>query len=184
MLKKNSILMLEMISTLFIMIMGVLLHFTFEWSHNNVIVGLFSPINESVWEHLKLLFFPMLISTMIVYVYKGKKVENYLCAKVVGILSALFFLVFFFYTYTGIIGKNLAFVDISSFFIAVIIGQYVSYQKMQEQCFCINLVAPIILLMISLSFFLFTFFPPQIGLFQDPITKTFGIEKVKPEISN
>ena len=45
---------------IFISVLGVLLHFTYEWSGNNPIVGLFSATNESTWEHLKLLFFPML----------------------------------------------------------------------------------------------------------------------------
>ena len=175
MLQKNSILFLEIISTVFIMIAGVLLHFAFEWSNYNMLVGTFSPVNESVWEHLKLLFFPMLISTMMVYFYKGKRVENYLCAKVVGILSSLSFTVLFFYTYTGIIGTNFAFVDISSFFIAVMIGERVAYQKMQAKCFCGNRIT-IILLILFLCFFIFTFFPPHIGLFKDPITGTFGIE--------
>lgn len=61
MLKKNSILIFEVISTIFIMILGVVLHFTFEWANNNILVGTFSPVNESIWEHLKLLFFPMWI---------------------------------------------------------------------------------------------------------------------------
>lgn len=49
---------------LFISILGTLLHFTYEWSQNNAIVGLFSAVNESTWEHLKLLFFPMLFLTL------------------------------------------------------------------------------------------------------------------------
>ena len=59
--KKSSILKFEIISTIFIMIVGTLLHFTFRWSNNNPLVGIFSAVNESVWEHLKLIFFPMLI---------------------------------------------------------------------------------------------------------------------------
>ena len=67
MTKKSSILKFEIISTIFIMIAGTLLHFTFEWSNNNPIVGTFSAVNESTWEHLKLLFFPMLISSIIIF---------------------------------------------------------------------------------------------------------------------
>ena len=50
---------------LFISVLGVLLHFTYEWSGDNPIVALFSAVNESTWEHLKLLFFPMLLLTII-----------------------------------------------------------------------------------------------------------------------
>ena len=64
--KKSSILKFEIISTIFIMIVGTLLHFTFGWSNNNPLVGTFSAVNESTWEHLKLLFFPMLIIPIII----------------------------------------------------------------------------------------------------------------------
>lgn len=175
MLKKNNILILEIISTIFIMISGVLLHFTFEWSNKNALIGTFSPINESIWEHLKLLFFPMLITTIIVYFYAGKNISNYLCAKVQGIILAISFTIVFFYTYTGIIGTNFAIIDISSFFIAVVLGQYVAYKKMQSASSCNNLIAIIILLVLYLCFLIFTFYPPHIGLFKDPITGMFGI---------
>lgn len=172
MLKKNHILMFEIVSTIFIIILGTLLHFTYEWSNNNVLVGTFSAINESTWEHLKLIFFPMLITLVIGYIYRGK---NYLCAKVLGIIVAILFTIIFFYTYTGIIGTNFAIIDISSFFIAVVLGQYVAYQKMQSKSFCNNLIAIIILLVLYLCFLIFTFSPPHIALFRDPITGIFGI---------
>lgn len=175
MLKKNSILIFEIISTIFIMILGIILHFTFKWSNNNVLVSTFSPVNESIWEHLKLLFFPMLATTIMGYFYKGKNIYNYLCAKVLGIVLAMFFTVIFFYTYTGIIGTNFAIVDIASFFIAVLLSQYVAYQKMQSTFFCNNQVTIIILLILYLCFLVFTFLPPHIALFKDPITEMFGI---------
>ena len=153
MLKKTSILKLEIISTIFVMILGVLLHFTFEWSNNNVLVSTFSPVNESTWEHLKLVFFPMLITTIFIYFYEGKNISNYLCAKVQGIILAM----------------------IGSFFIAVALGQYVAYQKMKLAVSCNKIVPVIVLLVLCLFFWIFTFFTPNIGLFKDPITGMFGI---------
>ena len=175
MLKKNSVLIFEIVSTIFIMILGTLLHFTFKWSNNNVIVGTFSAINESTWEHLKLIFFPMLITLVIEYFYKGKNISNYLCAKVLSIIVAILFTITFFYTYTGIIGKNFAIVDISSFFIAVVLGQYVAYKKMSLKSSCNKLTAIITLLVLYLCFLIFTFFPPHIALFKDPINGMLGI---------
>lgn len=173
--KKSFILKFEIISTIFIMVLGTLLHFTFGWFNNNPLVGTFSAINESTWEHLKLLFFPMLISTIIGYFYKGKVIPNYLCAKVLEIILSMSFVVVFFYTYTGIIGTNFAIVDIASFFIAVVLGQYVAYRKMDLTFSCNNLAPIIILLVLYLCFLIFTFFPPHIALFKDPITGMFGI---------
>ena len=108
----------QIFSSFFTFILGTLLHFTYELSGNNQIVALFSSINESVWEHLKLLFFPMLISTIIGYFYFGKSIPNFLCSKTIGIIVSITFTVIFFYTYTGILGKNISYIDIGSFFIA------------------------------------------------------------------
>ena len=92
-----------------------------------------------------------------------------------GIIVAIIFTITFFYTYTGIIGTNFAIVDISSFFIAVVLGQYVAYKKMKLKSSCNNLTAIITLLVLYLCFLVFTFFLPHIALFKAPITAMFGI---------
>ena len=165
--KKNSILIPEIISTIFVMILGTLLHFTYKWSGNNMLVGIFSPINESVWEHLKLIFFPMLITIIIGYFYKGKDFDNYLSSKVIGIIVMLSFTIIFYYTYSGIIGNNYAVIDIGTFFVAVLLGQIVSYKIMQTRFHCNNLISIIILVALLLCFVVFTFMPPSIALFKD-----------------
>jgi hypothetical protein len=43
----------KLVGIVFIIIIGSLLHFTFELSGHQAI-GVFSAVNESVWEHLKL----------------------------------------------------------------------------------------------------------------------------------
>ena len=89
---------------LFISILGVLLHFTYEWSDDNRIVGLFSAVNESTWEHLKLLFFPMLLLTLVeLFFFHEKMPANYLWARTLGILSGMIFIVAVFYTLNGIL---------------------------------------------------------------------------------
>ena len=50
---------------IFTFLAGTLLHFAYEWSGTNFWVGLFAPVSESTWEHMKLLFFPMLIYSMV-----------------------------------------------------------------------------------------------------------------------
>ena len=165
--KKNSILIFEIISTIFVMVLGTLLHFTYKWSNNNMLVGIFSPINESIWEHLKLMFFPMLITIIIGYLYKGKDIDNYLSSKVIGTIVMLSFTIVFYYTYSGILGTNYTGVDVSIFFIAVALGQYVSYKLMKTKFHGNNITATIILLVLLLCFVIFTFFPPNIALFND-----------------
>lgn len=172
--KKLSLLKFEIFNTIFILLLGTLLHFTFKWSNNNLFVGIFSSVNESTWEHLKLIFFPMLITALVGQFY-FKISPNYLCIKTKAIIIGLIFTIVFFYTYTGILGTNLTFLDIGTFILAVLISQYYAYKKVKSSAFCDNFTASIVLLMLLFYFIIFTFFPLHIGLFKDPLTCKFGI---------
>lgn len=166
----------EIISTIFIIVSGILLHFLYDWSNNNTLVGIFSAINESTWEHLKILFFPMLI-TIIIGSYYYKDVDNYLCSKTKGLILSLLFIVISFYTYTGIIGTNFASINILIFILAVIIGEIYTYKKINNDSSCSSIKSLIILIFLILSFIVFTFKPPHIGLFKDPVNGTYGMVK-------
>lgn len=172
---KKTILTFQILSTVFTVILGTILHFTYKWSNKNPLVVTFSAVNESTWEHLKLLFFPMLITTIIGYLYIGKIAPNFLCAKTIGIIVAMLFTVIFFYTYTGILGTNYAILNILTFIFSAILGEYVSYKLMYSVFESNNNIAVFILSVLFISFIIFTFFPPKIGLFKDPITGKYGI---------
>ena len=97
----------QIITVIICVILGIVLHFTYEWSGDNIIVGVFSAVNESTWEHLKLAFYPMVLMAIIGYFIIGDKSKNYWTAQTVGIITAIIFTIVFFYTYTGIIGTSL-----------------------------------------------------------------------------
>lgn len=165
----------QIFSAVFACVLGTLLHFTYEIFGENIFVGAFSAINESVWEHLKLLFFPMLLTTIIGYFYIGKSTPNFLCSKTLGIVTSILFIIIFFYTYTGIIGKSIIFIDISSFFVAVILGEYLAYRLITSDFKCNRIIAIIILTVLLVGFVVFTYFTPNIGIFEDPVTNQYGI---------
>lgn len=167
----------QIISTIFILIAGVLLHFAYEWSGNNTFVGLFSAVNESTWEHLKLIFFPMLITLIAGYFIFKNEFPKYICAKTVGIITSMLFTIIFFYTYTGVIGKNYDFINIATFFIAVILGKYITYKLTLNNFTCNRYFYTIILILLTFSFLIFTFNPPKIGLFKSPTDNYYGIQK-------
>ncbi len=170
---RKDIFLFEIISSIFIIFLGFILHFLYRWSKNNLIVGSFSAINESTWEHLKLLFFPMLLTIIIgSLVFKD---SNYVCVKTTGLLLGLSFIVVFFYTYTGILGYNIPVLDISSFIVAVIISEFYTYRKF-EFISCNNFIFWIILIVLSLAFITFTYKTPKIGIFKDPVTSSYGIK--------
>ena len=166
----------QIITVTICLVLGILLHFMYEWSGENRIVGLFSAINESTWEHLKLAFFPMLLMAIIGYFIIGKRCNNYWGAQAIGIITAITFIVTFFYTYQGILGKNIDVLNIGSFFIAIIIGEFVTYKILKSRnIYNAEFVSIVFLVILFFSFILYTFYPLQIPLFQDPISRDYGI---------
>ena len=155
----------ELISTVFIMILGIVLHFLYQWSSENYFVGYFSAVNESICEHLKLLFFPFLITIILGRVYFKNEYDYYFCNKTKGLIVSLLFIVVFFYTYSGVLGKNVDFVNIISFFVAVIIGQFYSYKNNKDNAVCNNFLALFSLVILFVMFLIFTYNAPNLGIF-------------------
>ena len=159
----------QIVSIIFVWIAGTLLHFTHDWFPDSVVFSIISAVNESTWEHLKLVFFPMLFMAIVGYFY-NKDIKNFLYAKFVSIFIAMSFIVVFFYTYTGVIGRNIAVLVIGSFFVAVVLGEFYAYRIMISNKSKINsAVAVSILVAILLCFAIFTYYPPSIGLFENPL---------------
>lgn len=162
-------------SIVFCVVLGTLLHFTFQWSNQNYFVALFSAVNESVWEHLKLVFFPMFLTTLIGYFFFKPTSQNFLCARLFGIIAALIFMTVFFYTYTGIIGNNFLVIDIASFLVAILIGESISYYQIISKANCSPILASVCLCLLLFSFILFTFYPPSLNIFRDSSNNSYGL---------
>ena len=155
--------------TIFVIITGSLAHFVYEWSGKNFILGLFFPVSESTWEHMKLCFFPMLIYSL--FMNKRLK-DDYPCvttALLSGILLGTFFIPVIFYTYSGILGRNYVPLDIAVFVISVIIAFWAVY-KLTLSCKIISctFLLKLFVLVIAVCFLVFTYLPPDIGLFIAP----------------
>lgn len=105
--KRKSILKFELAGIVFIILLGSLLHFTFEFSGNNPVIGIFSAVNESVWEHLKLSFWPALIYAIVEYEYLKKTTNTFFSAKTAGIYLMPLIIVASFYLYRTFAEENL-----------------------------------------------------------------------------
>ena len=133
---------------IFISVLGVLLHFTYEWSGDNAVVGLFSAVNESTWEHLKLLFFPFLLLTILEVLLRGNMLpEQFLPARILGILAGMGGIVVGFYTLRGVLGRNYDALNIALYFAGVLLSlfvenkRYLFYRRKPQplSCCCLRL---------------------------------------------
>jgi len=157
------------IGIIFVLILGTIAHFLYNWSGNNYIAGLFTPINESIWEHMKLLFFPMLIYSFLI-TFKFRKTYSCITSSLCfGILAGTLLIPIFFYAYTSILGKDIFILDIATFILSIILAFWLSY-KLTLSC-RLEPYAPLLcglVCILFICFMLFTYNPPEARIFEDP----------------
>lgn len=155
---------------------GTLLHFLYEIAGESSWVAPFSGVNESTWEHMKLLLWPMLIFAVIQSLF-FRDYHAFWCIKLRGTLIGLGLIPLLFYTYNGVIGKSPDLVNISIFFISAAIAY--TYEARQLKRSDIKCPYPARafgwLVFIALLFVIFTFKTPHLGIFLDPVTGNYGI---------
>ncbi len=157
--------------------LGTLLHFLYDWTHS-VTAALFSGVNESTWEHMKLLFFPMLLFAIAQSFFFRKEYENFRCIKLKGTLLGLLMIPVLFYTLNGVFGKTTDFINIAIFFVAAAISFIYETRLFHRGSIPCKYekAALLVLCLIAVAFWVFTFMPPKIPLFQDPLDGTYGLQ--------
>lgn len=176
---KRSISLWQMGGFIFTSALGTFLHFLFDLTGGNVVAALFSAVNESIWEHLKLLFYPMLLFATIEYRFWGKEYPGFWCVKLKGMLLGLILIPALFYTYSGILGVTADWFNVTIFFIAAgAVYYWETRQFLQNKpCRLGDRVSITILVLIAGLFTVFTFLTPRIPFFQDPVTDTYGFQQ-------
>ena len=157
--------------------LGTILHFIFHWTGGFAFAPI-SAVNESTWEHMKILFFPMLIFACVQVWFFRKESPGFWWIKLIGTFVGVMSIPVLFYTYNGAFGKTPDWLNILFFFLSAGIGYFLEYllfaKDFNPRHPCIALI---ILLLIAAAFILFTFYTPALPLFQDPLTGKYGITK-------
>ncbi len=161
------------IGIIFVMIAGTLSHFLYDWLGQPSIVGLVTPVNESVWEHMKLLFFPMLLYS---FVMTAKLKGRYPCVRsalCVGLLSGTFLIPVLYYAYTALLLRDVFVLDIAIFLLGIITAFLLAYrlalscrQKSYGVFWCV------LVCLLFFCFLLFSYHPLDFAIFQDPTKYT------------
>ena len=172
---KRSVGIWEFFGFAFTSLLGTLLHFLYDLTGGSVFVAPFSGVNESTWEHMKLLFWPMLLFCVIQSRFFRDR-EDFLCIKLKGALIGLGLIPVLFYTYNGVIGRSPDWINITIFFISAAIAYLYEARRLKgEVKVCRHGLAIFLFCAIAAAFVIFTFNTPEIGIFKDPITGRYGI---------
>lgn len=155
---------------------GTILHFLYDWLGGAIWIAPFSGINESTWEHMKLLFWPTALFAVVQSFFFGGY-KNFWCVKLRGILLGLGLIPVLFYTYNGVIGKSPDWINIAIFFVSAAMAYlFETRMLITGTPTCASPKTALgILIVIAVLFILFTFATPKLGMFRDPLTGTYGI---------
>lgn len=175
---KRSILLWQIGGFVFSTALGTVFHFLYDWTSLKF-VTLFSAVNESTFEHMKILFFPLVLYTIFQSFFFNKLYKDYWLIKSIGIVVGTTLIPILFYTLTGCLGVLPACVNILIFFTSAGVGfliEAILFKKNNN--YNVNRIFPIILiLLLCVCYLYFTLNPLRLPLFLDPVTKSYRIAK-------
>lgn len=168
----------ELAGVVFTAAAGTLLHFVFAWSGGSSLTAVVAAVNESTWEHMKLLFMPAFVFTLVQFFAMGRSYPNYAAVRGVSVLAGTVLIPVLFYTYTGSLGYNIIWVDIAIFFVADFFLFRLDYTLLRRGSLSSpgwQVIGVILLWGMLFLFIWYTFSPLHLNLWKDPLTGGYGI---------
>lgn len=169
---------IKIINVVFLFLLSFLWHFVYDW-FSNTIFALFFPVNESIWEHMKIIYYCLFMGSILEFVLCKKnniKINNfYIEAMVKSILGVIFYLIIFvpFYLWLG----ESMLISISLMLITYIFMEYIGYKILTGEEMNINILPVIIIALGCIMFVILTFYPLHNFLFFDEVKFGYGILK-------
>ena len=159
-------------------LLGSVLHFLFDWTKHNKLVAIFSAVNESYWEHIKIAIWPVLLLQTVLFSLGGYQVSSFIPAATIALYSIPVSMVGLVFLYKSVTKRNVLWLDISIFFVCIAIAQsiFVLILGQLSPTTGTVVISGLFLVGLVVAFLLFTFRPPkEPDVFVDPINKRYGL---------
>lgn len=167
---------IKIINIILFFALSFLWHFMHDW-FPNFLTSIFFPVNESIWEHMKIIFgvivFGSLISLILMNKFHIKHNNFYVEIITKAVLGVLFYLIIFIPLYKWL-GENM-FISISLMLITYIYVEIIGYKILKLNEMNINILPIILIFLCYILFFLLTYYPPHNFIFFDEIKLIYGI---------
>lgn len=167
---------IKIINVVIFFLLSFLWHFMYDWLPC-FLTSIFLPVNESIWEHMKIIFgviiFGSLISLILMNKFKIKHNNFYVEIIIKAIIGVIFYLLLFIPLYK-LIGENM-FISISLMFIIYVFVEFLGYKILNLDELNINIMPVILIVLCYILFGLLTYFPRHNYLFFDEVKLVYGI---------
>ena len=168
---------IKIIDVFIVFALCILFHFTYEWFPNKLFSIIF-PVNESIWEHMKLIYSSFLVCSLFDYIFSkiyDTKINNLIFANFYSSIICIMTYLIIYLPVNHFIGHNTVFA-ISLLFLIIILGQIISYKLMlKEENKSLKYISYVLIIIGYIIFGLLTYYPPKTELFFDPQHKKYGI---------
>ena len=157
----------------------------YERTGRSFAAGLFGAANDSVWEQMKILFLSYFALSLPEFVFSGVGFLRIFTAKTAAILILVLSYAAFYYTYTGASGYDLRIINICGSVALTACAYLLSCRFAAKGSGRLSVFLSSLFVMLSLlaMFFAFTVFPPQIHLFRDPKSGSYGLIKISDSVT-
>jgi hypothetical protein len=162
-------------------LVGTIFHFLYDFSNNNIFIGMFTPVNESVWEHCKMVVIPIVSFYLIYYILNKNNLDKdkWFLSCLVSLVTAIITIPMLYYFYTQAFGTEILIIDILILLLSITFGQLLGIHFYNHANQVNSYKSIFLIMIIILIFIIFTFNPPKLPLFIDPITNSYGINMIK-----
>ena len=167
---------LKILGTIIAFILTFILHNLYT-NIPNIITSIIVPVNESIWEHMKLLFTSILISGVIqklIVKYKKLDINNVCISNFTGAITSIIIFLIVYLPIYNLIGKDFT-ITIIIMLLSIIIAEYISYLIMNKKDLKMENHAILFVIIVYIIFFILTIYPPRNSLFIDPTNNKYGI---------
>lgn len=174
----DSIVALSLWMILPLGIVGSLLHFLFDWTRHNRVAAVFSAVNESYWEHIKIAIWPVALLQVVLFAAGGHQYPSFVPAATIALYSLPISMIGLVFVYKSVTRRNVLWLDIASFFVTIAVAQtlFVSVLEQLTPSWATIVLSCIFLGGLLVAFLRFTLRPPnEPDVFIDPLTQKYGL---------
>lgn len=169
---------IKIINVVFLFLLSFLWHFMYDWFPNNIFALVF-PVNESIWEHMKIIYYCLLLGSVLEFYLCKKnniKINNfYIEAMVKSLLGVIFYLIIFIPLYLWL-GESMI-ISIGLMLVTYVFMEFIGYKILTSEELNINILPVIIIVLGCIMFVILTFYPLHNFLFFDEVKFGYGILK-------
>lgn len=173
---------IKFIGVIVIFLLTILYHFLYNWLPNPVF-SVFFPVNDSIWEHMKLLYSGIFTWGVIEYFIlrkKGISYRNFFSTLFLEMVTSIMIYLIMYLPLYNVFGESMV-ISISLLIVVIILEEIFSYYlfSYSKENRILDRISILFIVLGFVVFLCFTYDPPRNYIFYDIVSNKYGIDIYK-----